>query len=125
MSWVSAAGPLANVAVAVALAVIYRVVAIGRLRACRWPVSSCSLAVYFNLALGALQPAADPAARRLQLGAAAPAAAPGDPAAALRSATGLIACCVLVLCQLHAPGGGPLGWLFDLAGLLAGILLGA
>ena len=38
---------------------------------------------------------------------------------------GMIALLLLVLASYTLPGGGPLGWLFDLAGTLAGILLGA
>ena len=37
----------------------------------------------------------------------------------------MIALLLLVLASYTLPGGGPLGWLFDLAGTLAGILLGA
>ena len=123
MSWVSAAGPLANVAVAVALAVIYRVVAIA---APSLPVAGefLSLAVYFNLALALfnLLPIPPLDGYNFALG-----ILPPRQAIQLQQYAryGMIALLVLVLASYTLPGGGPLGWLFDLAGLLAGILLGA
>jgi Zn-dependent protease len=123
MSWVSAAGPLANLAVAVALAVVFRVLAIA---APSLPVAGefLSLGVYFNLALALfnLLPIPPLDGYNFALG-----ILPPRQAIQLQQYAryGMIALLVLVLASYTLPGGGPLGWLFDLAGFLAGILLGA
>jgi Zn-dependent protease len=123
LSWVSAAGPLANLAVAVVLAVIFRVLAIATPNV---PVVGefLSLAVYFNLALALfnLLPIPPLDGYNFALG-----VLPPRQAIQLQQYAryGMIALLLLVLASYTLPGGGPLGWLFDLAGTLAGILLGA
>ena len=83
-----------------------------------------SLAVYFNLALALfnLLPIPPLDGYNFALG-----ILPPRQAIQLQQYAryGMIALLVLVLASYTLPGGGPLGWLFDLAGLLAGILLGA
>ena len=123
LSWVSAAGPLANLAVAVVLAVIFRVLATATPNV---PVVGefLSLAVYFNLALALfnLLPIPPLDGYNFALG-----VLPPRQAIQLQQYAryGMIALLLLVLASYTLPGGGPLGWLFDLAGTLAGILLGA
>lgn len=121
MTWVAAAGPLANVAVAVVLAVLYRVLAMTDLD----PVIGrfLSLGVFFNLALALFNllpiPPLDGYNAALGL-------LPGRQAMLLHryARHGMTALLVLVLASYVLPGGGPLGWLFGLAQALAGVLLG-
>ena len=83
-----------------------------------------SLAIYFNLALALfnLLPIPPLDGYNFALG-----VLPPRQAIQLQQYAryGMIALLLLVLASYTLPGGGPLGWLFDLAGTLAGILLGA
>lgn len=121
MTWVAAAGPIANVAVALVLAIAYRVLemadvdpAVGRF---------LTLGAFFNLALALFNllpiPPLDGYNAALGL-------LPGRLAMQLRQYAqyGMMALLGLVLASYVLPGGGPLGWLFGLAQLLADLLLG-
>lgn len=123
MSWVSAAGPLANVAVAVVLAVIYRVlVATGTDASV--VRSFLGLAVYFNLALALFNllpiPPLDGYSFALGI-------LPPRQAITLQryAQYGVMALLVLVVASYALPGGGPLGWIFDLADWISRALIGA
>ncbi len=121
MTWVAAAGPLANVAVAVVLAVLFRVLVMTDLD----PVIGrfLSLGVLFNLALALFNllpiPPLDGYNAALGL-------LPGRQAVLLHQYArhGMMALLALVVASYILPGGGPLGWLIGLARALAGVLLG-
>lgn len=123
MSWVSAAGPLANVAVAVVLAVLFRVL---ELVGADPPTvrGFLGLAIYFNLALALfnLLPIPPLDGYNFALG-----LLPPRQALMLQQYAqyGMFALLILVLASYALPGGGPLGWLFDIAGFLAGVLIRA
>lgn len=123
MSWVSAAGPLANVAVAVVLAVVYRVLDVAGVQA---PTATqfLLLAVYFNLALALfnLLPIPPLDGYNFALG-----ILPPRQALQLQQYAqyGMLILLAIVVASYALPGGGPLRWLFSLAGFLAGVLLGA
>jgi Zn-dependent protease len=121
MSWVSAAGPLANVAVAVLLAIVYRVLVTTGTDASVLR-SFLGLAVYFNLALALfnLLPIPPLDGYNFALG-----ILPARQALQLQQYAryGMIALLVLVLASYALPGGGPLAWLFDIASFLAQRLL--
>lgn len=123
MSWVSAAGPLANVAVAVLLAVVYRVLDLSGVQTST-ATQFLFLAVYLNLALAIfnLLPIPPLDGYNFALG-----LLPPRQALQLQQYAqyGMMALLVLVLASYALPGGGPLGWLFDIAGFLARGLLGA
>jgi Zn-dependent protease len=123
MSWVSAAGPIANIAVAVVLAIAFRILEVtgSDVHVAR---QFLALAVYFNLALALfnLLPIPPLDGYNFALGIL-------PPRLALQlqqyARYGMIALLVLVLASYALPGGGPLRWLFDAAGFLAERLLGA
>ncbi len=123
MSWVSAAGPLANVAVAIVLAIAFRVLEV---TGADVPMvrSFLALAVYFNLALALfnLLPIPPLDGYNFALG-----ILPPRQALQLQQYAryGMIALLVLVLASYALPGGGPLRWLFEAAGFLGQRLLGA
>ncbi len=123
MAWVSAAGPVANVSVALVLAVIYRVLDISGVGAPQVG-QFLFLGVFFNLALALFNLLPIPPLDGYN---AALALLPPRQAIRLQQYAryGFMVLLGLVLASYVLPGGGPLSWLFRLAQLLARVLLGA
>lgn len=113
LAWVSAAGPLANLVVAVAFAVILRVVLLLGIDS-SFLVDLLSLIVLFNLVLGIfnLLPIAPLDGWNFTLG-----LAPLRTVFTLQryQQYGMFLLLGLVLLSYGAPGGGPIGWIFGLA----------
>ena len=122
MAWVSAAGPVANVSVAILLAVAFRVLDVAGVESAV-ARQFLSVAVLFNLILALFNLLPIPPLDGYN---AALALLPPRQAMTLQSYAryGMLVLLGLVLASYVLPGGGPLSWLFDAAQFLARVLLG-
>ena len=122
MAWVSAAGPVANVSVAIVLAVVYRVLDVAGVESAV-ARQFLSVAVLFNIILALFNLLPIPPLDGYN---AALALLPHRQAMTLQSYAryGMLVLLGLVLASYVLPGGGPLSWLFEAAQFLARVLLG-
>ena len=123
LAWVSAAGPIANVSVAIVLAVIYRVLDVAGVDGVE-ARHFLEVGVLFNLilALFNLLPIPPLNGYNAALG-----LLPARQALTLQryAQYGMMILLALVLASYVLPGGGPLSWLFRAAQLIARVLLGS
>ncbi|HLY35624.1 MAG TPA: site-2 protease family protein [Candidatus Limnocylindria bacterium] len=122
LSWVSAAGPVANLVVAVVFAMILRAVELIGVDSI-FIVELLSFVVLYNVALAIfnLLPIPPLDGWNFTLG-----LVPLRTAFTLQQyqGYGMIALLVLVLLSYGSPGGGPIGWIFGLANLATTVLTG-
>ena len=123
LSMVAAAGPIANLIVAIVFAVALRVMVIAG-SDLGLVAEILFFTIFYNLALGLfnLLPIPPLDGYNLALG-----LLPPRQAFSLQrfAPYGFIVLLALILLSYGAPGGGPIGWLFDIAGWLTGVLIGS
>ena len=120
---VALGGPIANFTVAIAVAVVFRLLLGAGLLQASFPSDVLQLVVYFNVALGLFNLIPIPPLDGYNV--VLPLLPPRQQFAVQRYAQyGYIALLLLVVLS-YGPGNGPLGWLFGLAGHIQGFLIGA
>jgi Zn-dependent protease len=122
LSWVSAAGPVANLIVAIGFAVILRAVNVLGVES-SFVTELLSFIVLYNVALAVfnLLPIPPLDGWNFTLG-----LVPLQTAYTLQryQQYGMLALLALIILSYSAPGGGPIGWIFGLANLVTTILTG-
>jgi Zn-dependent protease len=122
LTYVALAGPIANFAVAVAVAVLFRVLQQAGLLDAPFLREVVALIVYFNVALGLFNLIPIPPLDGYNV--VLPLLPPRQSFIAQRYAQYGYVALLLLLVLSYGPGNGPLGWLFGLASTIAGLLLG-
>jgi Zn-dependent protease len=123
LTMVALAGPLANFLVAAVVAVIFRVMLLAGLLDASFPNEVMQLIVYFNVALGLFNLIPIPPLDGYNV--VLPLLPPRQAFAVQRYAQYGYIALLLLLVLSYGPGGGPLGWLFGLAGGIERFMLGA
>ena len=122
LTYVALAGPIANFAVAAAVAVIFRVLQLAGLLDAPFLREVVALIVYFNVALGLFNLIPIPPLDGYNV--VLPLLPPRQSFAVQRYAQYGYVVLLLLLVLSYGPGNGPLGWLFGLAGRIAAVMLG-
>ena len=122
LTYVALAGPIANFAVAGAVAVIFRVLQQAGLLDAPFLREVVALIVYFNVALGLFNLIPIPPLDGYNV--VVPLLPPRQSFVVQRYAQYGYVALLLLLVLSYGPGNGPLGWLFGLASRIAGLLLG-
>lgn len=123
LTLVALAGPIANFVVAAVVAVVFRVLLQMGLLDAEFPNQVMRLIVYFNVALGLFNLIPIPPLDGYNV--VLPLLPPRQQFAVQRYAQyGFIALLALLVLS-YGPDGGPLGWLFSVAGAIEGFLTGA
>jgi len=122
LTYVALAGPIANFAVAGAVAVIFRVLQQAGLLDAPFLREVVALVVYFNVALGLFNLIPIPPLDGYNV--VVPLLPPRQSFVVQRYAQYGYVALLLLLVLSYGPGNGPLGWLFGLASRIAGLLLG-
>lgn len=122
LTYVALAGPIANFAVAAAVAVIFRVLQQAGLLDAPFLREVVALIVYFNVALGLFNLIPIPPLDGYNV--VLPLLPPRQSFLVQRYAQYGYIALLLLLVLSYAPGNGPLGWLFGLASRIAGVMLG-
>lgn len=123
LTLVALAGPVANFAVASIAAILFRLLLQAGLLDADFPHRVMQLVVYFNVALGLFNLIPIPPLDGYNV--VLPLLPPRQAFMAQRYAQYGYVALLLLLVLSYGPGNGPLGWLFGLAGLIEGFLLGA
>ncbi len=123
LTMVALAGPLANFVIAAVVAVIFRVMLLAGLLDASFPNQVMQLIVYFNVALGLFNLIPIPPLDGYNV--VLPLLPPRQAFAVQRYAQYGYIALLLLLVLSYGPGGGPLGWLFSVAGAIEGFMLGA
>jgi Zn-dependent protease len=122
LTFVALAGPIANFAVAAAVAVIFRVLQLAGLLDAPFLREVVALIVYFNVALGLFNLIPIPPLDGYNV--VLPLLPPRQSFQVQRYAQYGYLALLLLLVLSYGPGNGPLGWLFGLASTIAGLMLG-
>lgn len=122
LTYVALAGPIANFAVAAAVAVLFRVLQQAGLLDAPFLREVVALVVYFNVALGLFNLIPIPPLDGYNV--VLPLLPPRQSFAMQRYAQYGYVALLLLLVLSYGPGNGPLGWLFGLASRIAGLMLG-
>jgi Zn-dependent protease len=122
LTFVALAGPIANFAVAAAVAVIFRVLQLAGLLDAPFLREVVALIVYFNVALGLFNLIPIPPLDGYNV--VLPLLPPRQSFQVQRYAQYGYVALLLLLVLSYGPGNGPLGWLFGLASTIAGLMLG-
>ena len=122
LTYVAVAGPIANFAVAAAVAVIFRVLQQAGLLDAPFLREVVALIVYFNVALGLFNLIPIPPLDGYNV--VLPLLPPRQSFIVQRYAQYGYVALLLLLLLSYGPGNGPLGWLFGLASTIAGLMLG-
>lgn len=122
LTFVALAGPIANFAVAAAVAVVFRVLQLAGLLDAPFLREVVALIVYFNVALGIFNLIPIPPLDGYNV--VLPLLPPRQSFQVQRYAQYGYVALLLLLVLSYGPGNGPLGWLFGLASTIAGLMLG-
>lgn len=122
LAYVALAGPIANFVVAAAVAVMFRVLQLAGLLDAPFLREVVALIVYFNIALGLFNLIPIPPLDGYNV--VLPLLPPRQSFVVQRYAQYGYIVLLLLLVLSYGPGNGPLGWLFGLAGRIAGVMLG-
>jgi Zn-dependent protease len=122
LTYVALAGPVANFAVAAAVAVIFRALQLAGLLDAPFLREVVALIVYFNVALGLFNLIPIPPLDGYNV--VLPLLPPRQSFIVQRYAQYGYIALLLLLVLSYGPGNGPLGWLFGLASKIAGLMLG-
>ena len=122
LTYVALAGPVANFAVAAAVAVIFRALQLAGLLDAPFLREVVALIVYFNVALGLFNLIPIPPLDGYNV--VLPLLPPRQSFLVQRYAQYGYIVLLLLLVLSYGPGNGPLGWLFGLASTIAGLMLG-
>lgn len=122
LTFVALAGPIANFAVAAAVAVIFRVLQLAGLLDAPFLREVVALIVYFNVALGLFNLIPIPPLDGYNV--VLPLLPPRQSFQLQRYAQYGYVALLLLLVLSYGPANGPLGWLFGLASTIAGLMLG-
>ena len=122
LTYVALAGPVANFAVAAAVAVIFRALQLAGLLDAPFLREVVALIVYFNVALGLFNLIPIPPLDGYNV--VLPLLPPRQSFTVQRYAQYGYIVLLLLLVLSYGPGNGPLGWLFGLASTIAGLMLG-
>ena len=123
LTLVALAGPVANFAVASIAAIIFRLLLQAGMLDADFPHRVMQLIVFFNVALGLFNLIPIPPLDGYNV--VLPLLPPRQAFMAQRYAQYGYVALLLLLVLSYGPGNGPLGWLFGLASLIEGFLLGA
>lgn len=123
LTMVALAGPLANFAVAVAVAILFRVLQLAGMLDADFPRQVIALIVYFNVVLGLFNLIPIPPLDGYNV--VLPLLPPRQAFVVQRYAQYGFIVLLLLLVFPIGNGAGPLGWLFGLAGTIEGFLIGA
>jgi Zn-dependent protease len=122
LTFVALAGPIANLAVAVVVAVIFRALQLAGLLDAPFLREVVALIVYFNIALALFNLIPIPPLDGYNV--VLPLLPPRQSFMVQRYAQYGYVALLLLLVLSYGPGNGPLGWLFGLAFRIAGLMLG-
>jgi Zn-dependent protease len=123
LTLVALAGPIANFVVAAAVALLFRVLLQVGLLDAEFPNRVLQLIVYFNVALGIFNLIPIPPLDGYNV--VLPLLPPRQQFAVQRYAQYGFVALLLLLVLSYGPGGGPLGWLFSVAGDIERFMIGA
>lgn len=123
LTLVALAGPIANFVVAAVVALVFRVLLQAGLLDAEFPFQVMRLIVYFNVALGLFNLIPIPPLDGYNV--VLPLLPPRQQFAVQRYAQYGFIALLLLLVLSYGPGGGPLGWLFSVAGDIERFLTGA
>lgn len=123
LTMVALAGPVANFAVAIAVGILFRVLQLAGLLDADFPRQVIALIVYFNIVLGLFNLIPIPPLDGYNV--VLPLLPPRQAFVVQQYAQYGFIVLLLLLVFSYGNGAGPLGWLFELAGIIEGFLIGA